>query len=44
MKERFKNLFRNMMTPIDGKKTNWWINGIAIFLLLLMIIEVLSNG
>jgi hypothetical protein len=40
----WKKVWKEMFTTIDGKKINWWVNGIAIFILVLMIIEVITNG
>jgi len=40
----WKKIWKSLLRPIDNEPINWWVNGIAIFILVLMIIEVISNG
>ena len=39
-----RNLFKDMLKPLDGKKINWWINGFFIVVLIVVILGVLTNG
>ena len=40
----WKKIWKILSTPFDNEPINWWVNGIAIFILVLMIIEVITNG
>ena len=40
----WKKLWKSLLTPFNGEKINWWVNGIAIFILVVLILEVISNG
>ena len=42
MKRLLKDLFKEMMTPIDGKKTNWWLNGLYALILILVFVGVMT--
>jgi len=44
IKETLKDLWKEMLTPLDGKKTNWWLNGLAAFILFLIFIGVMTYG
>lgn len=39
-----KKLWKSLSKPFDGEKINWWVNGIAIFILVVLILEVITNG
>ena len=43
-KDLLKDLWKEMLTPIDGKKVNWWLNGLAFLILLIIFIGVISYG
>lgn len=42
--ETMKDLMKEMMTPLDGKKVNWWLNGLAFIIILMIFLGVLANG
>lgn len=42
--ETMKALMKEMMTPLDGKKVNWWLNGLAFIIMLLIFLGVMSYG
>lgn len=42
--ETMKDLMKEMMTPLDGKKVNWWLNGLAFIIMLLIFLGVMSYG
>lgn len=44
MKQFIKALIQDMLKPIDGKKTNWWINGFVLFTLITIVIGVIASG
>lgn len=44
MIQMLKALWKEMLKPMDGKKTNWWINGFMLIVLILVFIGVISYG
>lgn len=42
--DMLKALAKEMMTPLDGKPINWWLNGFAAIILILLFIGIISYG
>ena len=44
MRPFWKEFFKSMMTTVDGEKPNWWLNGFAALVLLIVFLGVIFYG